>query len=323
MNAEGVFPCLLKHIKDGFDDGLGLHRQLLELLYEMSRIQQISLHQLSMPLLPSRYPAHSLTCVSIVSVDDDFILLLFRMIDSHASDANDPYHLPVIRVLLVLNEQYLLAAHSTSSPQSPTSPSAGLTNRVVKAISTHGVRHKTFGETLILVLNREAETSTQLLILKLLYLLFTTTSTAEYFYTNDLHVLVDIIMRNLLDLPPPSLFPLTVPTNGASKPPQDRTASLRHTYLRVLHPLLANTQLRLSPHYKRDELRRMLNILADAGGAGARHFERPDDTTVRLVGRCVAVDWLKDTDEEKRNGELDKANEAADEAERAEQEGKG
>lgn len=122
---------------------------------------------------------------------------------------------------------------------------------------------------------RSGETSLQLLILKLLYLLFTTHSTREYFYTNDLHVLVDILLRNLLDLP-------------ADAP---AAVSLRHTYLRVLHPLLAHTQLRHSPHYKRDQLRRTLFVLANVGHA---HFAPADDTTVRLVGRCLAVEWLRD-----------------------------
>ena len=89
-------------------------------------------------------------------------------------------------------------------------------------------------------------------------------------------------MRNLLDLPSEH-----VPA----------TSSLRHTYLRVLHPLLANTQLRHPPHYKRDELRRMLCLLADSG-AGNRHFGQPDDTTLRLAGRCLGVEWLKAEDED-------------------------
>lgn len=41
----------------------------------------------------------------------------------------------------------------------------------------------------------------QLLILKILYLLFTTSGTKEYFYTNDLKVLVDVFIRELSDLP--------------------------------------------------------------------------------------------------------------------------
>lgn len=130
------------------------------------------------------------------------------------------------------------------------------------------------------------ETSLQLLTLKLLYLLFTTPSTQEYFYTNDLRVLVDILIRNLLDLP------------------SDATA-LRHTYLRVLYPLLAHTQLKLPPHYKCEEIRKLLAVLAgtqpiqEHGDDNLEsplwgHFEEADETTKRLVSRCRTVIWLKD-----------------------------
>lgn len=40
----------------------------------------------------------------------------------------------------------------------------------------------------------------QLLVLKLLYLLFTTKGTSNYFYTNDLCVLVDVFLREIVDL---------------------------------------------------------------------------------------------------------------------------
>ena len=40
----------------------------------------------------------------------------------------------------------------------------------------------------------------QLQVLKILYLLFTTKGTSEYFYTNDLCVLVDVFLRELVDL---------------------------------------------------------------------------------------------------------------------------
>src|SRR6187551_138016 len=148
---------------------------------------------------------------------------------------------------------------STSAAVSPVSPTAPLTNRVVKVLSVHGDNFRTFGENLILLLNRETETALQLLILKLLYLLFTTTTTCEYFYTNDLRVLLDVIIRNLLDLP------------------SDMNV-LRHTYLRVLAPLLSHTQLRQPPHYKRDQLLRLLDVLRGTGNA---HFTPPEPTTLR------------------------------------------
>lgn len=47
MNLEGSFSRLVRLIQEGVDDELGLHRQLIELLYEMSRIQQVSWEPLS------------------------------------------------------------------------------------------------------------------------------------------------------------------------------------------------------------------------------------------------------------------------------------
>lgn len=185
----------------------------------------------------------------------------------------------------------MVLAHAPTSEQSPTMQ---LTNKVIKILSLYGSACKTFGENIILLLNRESmflspspfpnatnihppstgETSLQLLILKLLYLLFTTPSTYEYFYTNDLRVLVDVMIRNLLDLPLSS-------------------TALRHTYLRVLYPLLAHTQLQHPPHYKRDEILRLLAMMTDDGG-GMGHFGAVDETTKRLVRRCGGVVWLSD-----------------------------
>ena len=206
-------------------------------------------------------------------------MYLFTLIEELSADADDPYHYHVIRVLLVLNEQYMVSTHA--SPISSSSSHTPPTNRIIKHLSLNP-SHKTFGASLLLLLNRESETSLQLLILKLLYLLFTTPPTREYFYTNDLHVLVDVAIRNLLDLP-------------------DSAQALRHTYLRVLYPLLVNTQLRHPPHYKSDELRQTLRILRGSEGR-ARHFEEVDDTTIRLVERCEGVSWLKVNPEEPKNG---------------------
>lgn len=170
----------------------------------------------------------------------------------------------------MLNEQYMVATTQTSESGVALSPPP--TNRVVKVLSTSGSDYMTFGENLILLLNRETETSLQLLILKLLYLLFTTQPTQEYFYTNDLRVLLDVIIRNLLDLP-------------------NELVPLRHTYLRVLYPLLAHTQLSRPPHYKRAEILKVVSML---GGSTDAHFAPTDDTTLRLVERVGQIPWLTD-----------------------------
>lgn len=60
---------------------------------------------------------------------------------------------------------------------------------------------------------------------------------------------------------------------------------LRHTYLRVLHPLLTHTQLRSTP-YKRQQILRMLESLV-------AHADIRDvsPTTKRLVERCLGGAW--------------------------------
>ena len=224
------------------------------------------------------------------------MLYLFQLIEQLSDDADDPYHYPIIRVLLVLNEQYMCLANAATSPDGQ----GAITNRVLKLLSSHGPFYRTFGENLILLLNREASLGPQLLILKLLYLLFTTPSTYEYFYTNDLHVLVDVIIRNLLDLDPGNVS-LGSYDEGADK---DGQRALRHTYLRVLCPLLQNTQLaREGNHYKREEVRKVLHLLVNRSTA---HFAPVDETVIRLVIRCKQIEWLKVEGDEEEDHEMER-----------------
>lgn len=47
MKDEGVFPRLLELIHQRVDDDAGLHMTLLEVLYEMSRMQRLRMEDLS------------------------------------------------------------------------------------------------------------------------------------------------------------------------------------------------------------------------------------------------------------------------------------
>jgi hypothetical protein len=67
-------------------------------------------------------------------------------------------------------------------------------------------------------------------------------------------------------------------------------SQLRHTYLRVLHPLLTSTQLLTHP-YKRSEVRRLLlGLLSHA------HLRDISATTRRLVERCLKAEWCVELD---------------------------
>jgi len=79
---------------------------------------------------------------------------------------------------------------------------------------------------------------------------------------------VDVFLRELIDLP-------------------DESDALRHTYLRVLNPLLSNTQLR-DLAYKSPQIRRTLQALV-----AHSHVREINPTTLRLVDRCLNAPWCK------------------------------
>lgn len=143
-------------------------------------------------------------------------------------------------------------------------------NRVLRVLMRRLGSSKTFGENMIFMLNRAERTPEdlcmQLLILKLIYVLFTTKGASEYFYTNDLCVLVDVFLREIVNL-------------------DEDSEPLRHTYLRVLHPLLTRTQLRDVP-YKRTEI-----VMALESLVANSQVRDVNPTTKRLVERCLGGDW--------------------------------
>jgi hypothetical protein len=123
----------------------------------------------------------------------------------------------------------------------------------------------------------------QLLILKILYILFNTKGLSEYFYTNDLCVLVDVFLREIVDLDEDSESVRNYVDSMSSSNPDN--LQLRHTYLRVLHPLLTRTQLRSLP-YKRPQIVRALESLI-----ANQEIREVSTTTKRLVERCLNGEW--------------------------------
>lgn len=81
MIGEACFSRLLELIKSRPDPDPRLHRLLLQLMYEMSRVERLRVEDL-------------------VQVDDNFIHHLFGIIEGVSNDVNDPYHYPTIRVLV-------------------------------------------------------------------------------------------------------------------------------------------------------------------------------------------------------------------------------
>ncbi|EST06030.1 protein of unknown function DUF2013 [Kalmanozyma brasiliensis GHG001] len=246
---------------------ISLREKAARMLYEVCRVQKLE-------------PDH------LKAFDERFIHHLFDLVEETRFHHDEDFNYRLIKLLVAINEQYMVStltssapAHASSAPgqiNSATPTSSRPVNLVLSVLQQRLNASKTFGENLIFMLNRASSSDAedvcmQLLVLKLLYLLFTTKETACYFYTNDLRVLVDIFIRELHDLP-------------------DESESLRHTYLRVLHPLLTNTQLCTYP-YKRPQIRRLLKGLIAHG-----HLNDISTTTTRLVERCLRAEWCVELD---------------------------
>ncbi|KAG2159288.1 uncharacterized protein EDB93DRAFT_1114855 [Suillus bovinus] len=221
----------------------------VRLLYEVCRVQKLSLHDLSV-------------------FNDQFLDNLFELVEQTRFMPDETLNYSIIKLIVALNEQFMVACLSNN--QQPGSKEPELQNRVLTVLISRLGSSKTFGENMIFMLNRASRSAEdlcmQLLVLKLLYILFTNKATSEYFYTNDLRVLVDVFLRELVDL-------------------DEESESLRHTYLRVMHPLLTKTQMRNVP-YKRPQIVLALESLVQNG-----NIRDINPTTKRLVERCLGGEW--------------------------------
>ncbi|KAI0298327.1 hypothetical protein B0F90DRAFT_1632724 [Multifurca ochricompacta] len=229
------------------------------------------LRSLSVRLLYEVCRSSKLSIGDLKVFDDNFLDKLFDLVEQTRSMQDETFNYSVIKLIIALNEQFMVAEF-TAKPQNDITngTSSQSQNRVLHVLIRRHGTSQTFGENLIFMLNRAGRTPEdlvmQLLVLKILYILFNTKGLSEYFYTNDLCVLVDVFLREIIDL-------------------DEEAESLRHTFLRVLHPLLTKTQLRSLP-YKRPQIVRALESLI-----AHQEIREVNPTTKRLVERCLSGEW--------------------------------
>lgn len=81
MQGEGLFLRLMEMVAQKRKEDRILWGVVLDLLYEMSRIQRLRREDLE-------------------AIDDGFISYLFQLVEEDPDDPNDPYHYPIIRMLV-------------------------------------------------------------------------------------------------------------------------------------------------------------------------------------------------------------------------------
>lgn len=165
----------------------------------------------------------------------EFVSHLFGLVERTRDAADETFNYTLIKLIIALNEQFMVSSvpvQATGQGKLPppilpevvgTHKRVRGPNTVLEVLKVKEHESKTFGENVIFILNRAGESRSlcrsraplnpklrtdntpdslcvSLLILKILYLLFTTSGTQEYFYTNDLCVLVDVFVRELYNL---------------------------------------------------------------------------------------------------------------------------
>lgn len=210
-----------------------------------------------------KYCKCSISNVQIV--DDFFVHFLISTIRSDTLD--DLFNNSEFKLLLAINEQYIMYSREFN-----------IENKILKyVINNNYSTNKTFSELLLLTFNRSEDPLLQIMMCKLLYLIFSNKSNKiaeDFFYLNDLNVLVDVLIRELHDI-------------------SDQNEFLRNTFLRVLIPLLKNTELNKT-HYRKQDLIQLLNYLCvfdnicSNGNITSEH-----KLTVKLAFKCLnEVSWL-------------------------------
>ncbi|EPX72541.1 cytoskeletal protein [Schizosaccharomyces octosporus yFS286] len=206
-----------------------------------------------------------LPLTDLVAADETFLKGLLATAEFAWSEEDVENFSMCMLLLLSLNEQFMLVKLASTGV-------VEIQNGVMNLLSESKVDTGVYCEGLVFILNRERDPRTRMLILKQLYLLFTTPKTYEVFYTNDLNVLIDILIREINDIP-------------------NELAKLRYAYLQVLLPLLQNTQVRLPPHYKTKHIIRAVHNLLISHTHGLNCV---DANTVEVLNQILRIPWLRE-----------------------------
>lgn len=205
---------------------------------------------------------------NIQMIDDFFVYFLMNTILPDMLE--DLFNDAKFKLLLALNEQYVIFYSKYK-----------LKNKIYENLLNQVVS-KNFIALLFLKFNRITDRSLQIMICKVIYLVLTDEPkiSMNFFYLNDLNVFIDVLIRIL--------------TNISDHDDE----VLRNTFLRVLFPLLKNTELS-NTHYRKHDLIQVLEYLSVSDKFCQSDTITPEQqTTQELATKCLLeINWLCDNSE--------------------------
>ncbi|KAI8841389.1 hypothetical protein BC829DRAFT_13254 [Chytridium lagenaria] len=207
--------------------GKRIHRPAVNLLFEVCQVEEFSLSELNETLVVS---------------------LLDQIASTKTDDESEEELNSLVRLLLAFNHQFVLKNHARIVASNP----------VITALSSRLHLGKKLGETIILMFNRADNASVQRLLIRFLHLVLTTPETSQFFYTNDLQVILDVILRE-------------------SRAVAEEDEELQQGYLSILPPLLKIMQQR--PYKHRDVISLLTELRRGSSSAPSSPTRSPVDLT--------------------------------------------
>ncbi|CCE64985.1 hypothetical protein TPHA_0J01640 [Tetrapisispora phaffii CBS 4417] len=233
----------------------------IEIITSMRNVSTVLLDILYQTLKYSRCDYEHLQVI-----DDFFVDYLLTSLRSDVLD--DMFNNAKFRLLLSLNEQYMMF-----------SKSKGLENKVFIFLLKDDTP-RTFLNLILLKFNRREDPSQHIMMCKMIYLIISTTENnfaKDYLYLNDLNVFVDVLIRELQNL-------------------SINDELLRHTLLRLLPPLLQNTELADTQYRKNDIEDLLYSLISSNSLYSSDENELQYNLTVSLAKKCLThVSWLSMT----------------------------
>lgn len=199
--------------------------------------------------------------------------------DEEAEEIRNLVAYEEFKLLLLINEQYMMRNLTTNNTVNKVFESLS----IQRGDSTNGIC--AFINILAYHMNREESHVLKILMLKFLYLVFTSSYSARLPYLNDVKILVDIAIRELNNL------------NYCSVDEDGSLLAL--TYMKVLFPLLKFSQLKdLRPTYKSAEITDVLsNIILNCESVSERECDPKScsraSTMVKTAVKCLSIPYLK------------------------------
>ncbi|KAH3902675.1 Ldb17p SCDLUD_000258 [Saccharomycodes ludwigii] len=241
---------------------------LNEIEYEiMDEFRKVSILEMDLLFEIFKYCKNTITELQLI--DDFFVYFLMSTIISDTTE--DTFNNTKFKLLLGINEQYIMFGYKYE-----------IENKVFKFLMNTSVS-QSFVELLLLKFNRITHDRTlQIMICKIIHLVLTSTPeiAKDFFYLNDLKVLVDVLIREL---------------NNIS---EDEEA-IRNTFLRVLYPLLKFTEI-ANEQYRKCDLINLLTYLSKSttlasSSSPCDSTKELSELTAHLAQKCLTdIPWLKE-----------------------------